>query len=455
MKRLFGLAVFAALLGASSGAFGQNAFERLVMPGKLIEGHAKYEKDCGTCHKPFEKGSQDKLCLDCHKKVAEDVAAKSGMHGRRPDIAARSCSHCHADHKGRDARIAAFDHATFDHLLTDFALRGAHGSVMCGNCHKPERRFRDTPQLCNDCHKAADPHRGRLGESCQNCHDENSWRKTKPYDHDKTDFKLAGAHRQAACNACHFGQVWKGAPKECVDCHKSRDKHQGRNGPKCGSCHKSTNWRDVTFLHNRDTKFPLLGKHARAKCESCHKKEPKAEKLAVTCMPCHAKQDVHKGNLGKECQTCHNESGWRIGAIIDHDKDTRFALAGRHAVVKCGECHKSSDYREAPRTCIGCHEKKDEHAGRFGPKCESCHSTSTWKRARYDHGRQANWPLTGRHAEISCYACHQQKHLKTIELARGCIGCHKSDDRHRGAFGTDCARCHGTSTFRTAIIPRR
>jgi len=44
-------------------------FESIFMPGKLIQGHAKYEEQCKKCHSRFEKGHQAGLCLDCHKKV--------------------------------------------------------------------------------------------------------------------------------------------------------------------------------------------------------------------------------------------------------------------------------------------------------------------------------------------------------------------------------------------------
>ncbi len=439
----------------------QNAFERLVMPGDLIKGHAKYEKECKSCHTPFSKGAQSQLCLDCHKDVAADVRDKKGLHGLRKDIAAKACSHCHGDHKGRDADIVQLDTQTFDHASTDFALIGAHAAVACKSCHAPEKKYREAPSDCHSCHKASDPHRGALGVKCASCHDEKSWRKTKPYDHDKTNFKLTGSHVDVGCRACHVGELWKGAPTKCVDCHRAKDSHKGRNGPKCESCHKTTTWDAITFNHDKDTKFPLLGKH-RARCDACHKADPKVEKLAITCMPCHTKEDVHKGNLGKDCQKCHNESGWKIGTLLNHDKDTRFPLVGKHAVTKCADCHKAKDdnqprdFREAPRTCVGCHAKKDAevHAGRLGAKCESCHNSKSWKEWRYDHAREAKFALTGRHAKISCYACHQQKNVQKITLPRTCIGCHQQDDKHRGAFGRDCERCHSTSTFSSAFIRR-
>ena len=160
------IAVLAAVYSVS-GAGAQNAIERMVSPGELISGHAKFEKDCSECHKPFSRSSQNQLCLDCHKELAADVRDKTGFHGRRKDVAANACSHCHTDHKGRSADIIQFDALTFDHTITDFALDGAHATVKCDACHLAGKKFRQAPLLCSDCHKASDPHMGRLGEKCE------------------------------------------------------------------------------------------------------------------------------------------------------------------------------------------------------------------------------------------------------------------------------------------------
>ena len=49
------------------------SLETLMMPGKLVQGHAKFEGECIKCHERFSKRGQSRLCLDCHKKVAVDV----------------------------------------------------------------------------------------------------------------------------------------------------------------------------------------------------------------------------------------------------------------------------------------------------------------------------------------------------------------------------------------------
>ena len=64
-------------LAMSGQAYADSAND-LLMPGKLIQGHAKYESDCANCHKPYDKAAQSGLCKDCHKAIAKDIAEKHG-----------------------------------------------------------------------------------------------------------------------------------------------------------------------------------------------------------------------------------------------------------------------------------------------------------------------------------------------------------------------------------------
>src|SRR5262249_29985392 len=201
------------------------------------DGHAKLEKDCGNCHEPFARKSQTRLCLACHKEITADRLARKRFHGRQPDAAKLECTHCHSDHKGRDADIVQLDRETFNHAFTNFDLRASHMTVLCSGCHAQTLKFRDTPGHCSDCHKTNDPHKGRLGEICENCHGEATWRRVKPYDHDKTKFPLRSAHRTVACSACHGGERYKGVGTACLDCHRIQDVHGGRYGAKCETWH--------------------------------------------------------------------------------------------------------------------------------------------------------------------------------------------------------------------------
>lgn len=441
------LAVGAGLLLAQAlAAKAESLFEKLVMPGEVIEGHAKYEKTCESCHEPFSKESQRRLCLDCHKDVAKDIGDKTGLHGKRPDAGNTECKHCHTDHKGRKAGIVQFDPQTFNHMMSDFALKGLHTRAACEGCHAAGKKYREAPGTCFGCHKKDEPHKGELGENCAACHSEDGWKKQKPFDHARTKFPLEGAHKKVQCALCHTGERYRNLPRACADCHASEDPHGDRYGSKCDTCHAPQKWTAISFDHAKATKFPLRGGHQKVKCDTCHKGDLYRDKLATLCISCHRKNDPHKGQLGERCETCHAETGWRKKVEFDHDL-TRFPLIGLHAPVPCEECHRSQAYQNTPRACESCHKDK-VHEGRLGSKCAPCHNPNGFALWRFDHDTQTKFTLTGAHKGLQCHACHTQKNAPVAKAPTTCFGCHSADDAHRGSFGRACETCHVTETFR-------
>ena len=439
--------VIGAMLAMATirGTHSQNVIEKLVTPGPLIEGHAKLEKECSQCHVPFSRQAQSNLCLACHKEIAADRLARRGFHGRQTDAVRQECRSCHTDHKGRSADIIQFDRETFNHSFTNFTLNGAHVSVACNKCHDSTAKFRNTPSSCVGCHKAVDPHKGRLGEACEGCHNDNGWARVKAFDHSKTQFPLEGAHKSVECSFCHAGERYAGIGTTCIACHKIQDVHASRYGTKCETCHGQNDWKKVRFDHNK-TKYPLRGAHVKVNCDSCHVGFL-TDKLATSCVSCHQKDDPHKGQLGIQCEKCHQDSGWRKRAGFDHDL-TRFPLIGRHAIVPCEECHQSATFKGTPIVCASCH-KDDHHEGRFGTNCGLCHNPNGWARWRFDHDSQTKYPLAGAHRGLDCSACHTAKHLTKITLPTDCYSCHRGDDVHEGSFGHACERCHTTQSFKT------
>lgn len=437
----------------------QGQANKLLMPGDVIQGHVKEEENCELCHKKFDKKAQSKLCMDCHKEVGKDVAAKKGHHGRIDTT--KECKECHAEHKGRAFKAAEFDQKKFDHKLTDYELKGGHlaEKVKCASCHKAGVKFRDAPSVCHTCHQKDDEkaHKGRLGKDCAKCHTEKDW-KTTSFDHDKTDFKLLGKHVEVKCVKCHIDNKYKGVPKTCVGCHKKDDDkaHNGKLGQKCETCHSEKDWKTTKFDHDK-TKFPLLGKHEEVKCDKCHidKKYKDTPKL---CNSCHKKDDdkAHKGKFGQKCETCHNEKDWKE-SIFDHGKSTKFPLLGKHrAPLKCTSCHKGDLYKDKlEMTCISCHKKDDDktHKGNFGVKCESCHVADSWKEIKFDHDK-TKFPLLGKHrAPLKCVSCHKGDLYKD-KLEMTCVSCHKKDDdkTHKGKFGTKCDVCHDENDWKKAVF---
>lgn len=436
--------IFTILVCAISQAYADTSQE-VLLPGDVINAHAKYEKDCGNCHKKFDKAAQPGLCTYCHKDIAQDMLNRHGLHGQHDEK--QPCSKCHVEHQGRDAHLTRLDTIGFEHAKqTGFELKGGHLSrkVLCRNCHLPHKKYRQVPTTCSGCHLKNDKHKGALGAECQNCHEEKNW-KTIHFDHGKTHFQVLGKHVALKCKACHLDVHFKNTPKLCIECHRKDDKHKGNFGPKCETCHTDRGWKEILFDHNKATKYPLLGKHHEVKCISCHKGNPYKQKLKTDCYSCHRRDDKHKGQEGKKCETCHREKSWKKSEF-DH-RLSRFALVGGHLLVACKKCHSTYKFKEAPSDCWSCHEKKDVHKRRLGTGCESCHNTRNWKDWDFNHDK-TGFRLQGKHRYLGCIECHRASVKKKIVLAASCVSCHGMDDKHNGSFGEQCKHCHSEISWK-------
>ncbi len=191
-------------------------------------------------------------------------------------------------------------------------MLGKHKEVKCDKCHI-DKKYKDTPKVCSSCHKKDDEkaHKGKFGPKCETCHTEKDWKEIT-FDHDKRPNSRcwASTRRPSACT-CHKGDLYKDKITDmtCVACHEKEDDkaHKGKFGPKCETCHVEKDWKEILFDHDKKTKYPLLGKHKKAKCSDCHKGDLYKDKLQMNCFSCHEKDDKHKGQEGKKCETCHSE----------------------------------------------------------------------------------------------------------------------------------------------------
>lgn len=211
---------------------------------------------------------------------------------------------------------------------------------------------------------------------------------------------------------------------------------------------------------------PVSAAHAKLEeqCTNCHDRNNRSRQSAL-CLDCHkpiaADVREHKGYHGRmpnagagKCVGCHTEHVGRTGDIVrlntatfDHSQ-TDFPLAGAHRALTCVSCHKTSEaHRKATPTCTGCHKKDDYHDGQLTASCGDCHGQDSWIGARYDHNK-TSFPLTGAHRALSCSGCHLAGRYKGSP--KSCVGCHATDDAHRGERGDDCGKCHTTSDWKAA-----
>lgn len=242
--------------------------------------------------------------------AGDGAAAPLASPHARSLIGDRDCSECHTPDGWS---LASGGSGGFDHAQTGFPLTGTHGYVACTSCHGSERSI---TRECAGCH--VDAHKGRLGRSCDQCHNSSTWYETRAIErHRRTRLPLTGVHALIDCTSCHIRSIdntYAPVAAECFACHEKdyRDDihpvHQGdpenpglAQFPRdCRGCHRPTGWTPAVVnpatlpliatsqqaLRSHDRRFPLsFGKHRGARCESCHTSS-RSMRL-VSCTGCH------------------------------------------------------------------------------------------------------------------------------------------------------------------------
>ncbi len=468
-----------------------------ISPGELSNAHKELEglANCFRCHSVGKKVDIEK-CLTCHGEIKELIENAHGFHYY---VRYKNCTECHREHFGRNFKIVKFDKDSFNHSNTGFPLLGIHAKLQCSECHnlkfilnekfKSKETYLGLNSKCISCHK--DEHRGQLNQDCTVCHSFNDWTDARAkFDHNKSRFKLEGAHKNVDCYSCHKKRydatsrsnyiVFKNIEfSSCSSCHI--DFHKGKFG-KCESCHSTSGWRfiKVKFNHNL-TEYKLEGKHENLNCNKCHNrvKSVKTENDYMLnfkikyelCTDCH--EDYHKGAFSgrkdNDCKFCHSVYGFIpvFFTIERHNRETRFILAEAHSTLPCSDCHISNGkekFHWDELICQSCHV--DNHGGQFSNTrgrtlCEKCHKTTIWKDLKFEHN-ETRFKLIGKHSKVKCDECHNQKiniDGKTIVKYKGtpmeCFSCHR--DIHLGQFADSngfvkCDRCHNSYGWKELIF---
>jgi len=420
-------------------------------------------------------------CGDCHtaKFRVSPAATKSVRRGEAGWTGLETaCASCHDDpHRSAlgPRCESCHDAATwsttpgFDHDRTRYALTGRHVKVDCDACHAARHlslptdgqgrripRYRPLPFAeCSACH--SDPHRGRLGAACSDCHLTTAFAALNRagFDHDRTRYPLRGAHRQTACDRCHDFSGRPGARRgppafaACTDCH--RDPHTGTatlagKAVDCDACHSLAGFSPSTFTAARHAtaRYPLDGAHTTVRCASCHPRQRGSTVMRpafTRCIDCH-RTDPHRGPAARDCNGCHAVAAFRPSTVdvATHAKFT-FTLAGAHAAVACSACHAGMGRPgraggdtlsfSASQTCAACH--RSPHGAQFDARrggCAACHDERAWGPAvRFDHDRDARFTLAGAHARVACQRCHAAAAAPADRVYRPvptkCEACHE------------------------------
>lgn len=495
---------------------------------------------------PLVQSHAQARCADCHATKYQRSPAAGLAPGGTPARWAGlepGCASCHEDvHRGALKADCTACHDAgewkvtpgFSHDSTAYPLAAKHREVACDDCHlaarlnprkdpagQPIPVYRPVSSTsCASCHR--DVHAGRLGPNCAGCHSTRGFREIDRdnFDHDRTKYPLDGRHAAVRCAGCHgrFATAAEKTPafRRCTDCHA--DQHGGvatlaGRPADCAACHGLAGFTPATFApkDHQATRYPLEGKHTRASCASCHRKDTSAGAAArlgpsrvimrpafAACRDCHA--DDHGGQLAGAasrgaCAECHTVAGWTPSSVSVADHATLgLALEGRHAEMPCRGCHGAerkglAAFPAAPalgkarfrfalmeKDCAACHV--DPHAGRFArggarPKasgCAACHDAARFRPATAGIAAHADFgfALGGAHAATPCVACHAE--LKgaaaapasslrlagtrfpalKFEAPKVCADCHETvhgTQFNDRADAGRCDACHGDDRF--------
>jgi hypothetical protein len=478
----------------------------------LTAGHANVL--CASCH----------INNNYNLQIAPTACGTSGCHlttwqqtnnpvhsSAGPLFAASNCANCHT--------TAGWNLATFDHSVTGFLLTNGHANVPCTSCHiNNNYNLQIAPTGCGNsqCHlttwqQTNNPVHSTSGPTfaaanCANCHTTKGW-DAASFDHSVTGFALVGTHMSPTptpCASCHINNNYSLNSADCLGCHQFAwqstttigngvPNHITAGFPStaaaCASCHPITKWSDGKFDHST-TGFLLTNGHANVPCASCHINNNYALQIAPTnCgnSQCHlttwqqTNTPVHSTSgpafAAANCANCHTTKGWDA-ASFDHSV-TGFTLVSTHMAptpTPCAACHVNNNYTLNSTDCYGCHAAAFNSTTSIGgnvpnhvtagfpttaAQCASCHPITTWAAGTFDHST-TGFPLTNRHAAVTCSMCHINGNYGLQIAPTGCGNsqCHLTTWQQTNnpvhstagaAFAAaNCANCHTTAGWDAA-----
>ena len=423
---------------------------------------------CTACHVKQVFSNVGSKCQDCHADIHKRTLGAN-------------CEQCHTV-RGWNVSIQQIQ----DHN-NRFPLTGAHAAVDCVACHKNagNSKFQTMPTNCLSCHMkefkaTTNPSHTAGGAAfqapCESCHSTDNWQNAK-FDHSATGFPLTGGHSvpPRACVDCHTNNNYNLPASSCASCHiklfqnSTNPNHVAGGFPQtCESCHTTAAWSPATFDHSL-VGFALAGAHAdppRA-CADCHVNN-NYNLTTKVCISCHQKDfdgattPLPHSGFPTTCESCHDTVSWTNGKF-DH-ATTGFTLTGGHTVPPraCSDCHINNNYNITVTTCVSCHQtdfnnaKNPDHVqGGFSTTCQTCHNTSAWQPATFDHSK-TSFPLTGAHMDPPrvCADCHINNNYNITVTT--CISCHQTDFNNatspvaHAGFPTTCQSCHDTVSWTDA-----
>ena len=206
-------------------------------------------------------------------------------------------------------------------------------------------------------------------------------------------------------------------------------------------------------------------------CAACHTAYKGADNSK--CISCHANNQAllqrqptaFHANIGN-CTECHFEHQGVNARLVtmDHDKLAQIGFDLMAAAASGSEqeklrtqlkgwlkihegtlpatSHPRLTSLEATLDCAACHSTKDRHKGLFGQACVSCHGTTQWTIAEFQHPSPRS---------TDCAQCHQappshyMMHFEMVSKKIAAQG--QPNECCDGVQVNQCFRCHRTTSW--------
>ncbi len=477
--------------------------------------------NCSTCHlaggsglpKPGTHIPTTAQCDTCHKSYAAFAPASMSHAGTTGPAASGNCSTCHggayvtvnalaksANHVATSAQCDTCHSSTISWSGASYA-HPATAAGTCSTCHngttslgKPGTHI-PTSNQCDTCHtnytafKPAKMNHAGTTAQCSTCHSGSYTAvnaQSKPLTHIPTSVQCDTCHSNGFVSFMpspmnHAGTASPVAAGNCITCHGDsapyliyNAQHKSANHvpttAQCDTCHRSlTTWATATYTHAAT---------AAGTCDTCHKAGgaglPKPSNHIPTtaqCDTCHKSYTAfapanmdHTGTAGN-CLSCHN------GSYVSVNAQARSAAHIPIGAQSCDTCHGTTVWKPAvynhtgvaAGTCANCHNgtqalgKPANHLP-TSAACDVCHANFTaFAPAKMNHAGS-----TGPVSAGNCSTCHSGTYLSInaqvkpsthVSTTAQCDTCHRSTTTWATAtFSHDatavgrCSTCHNGTT---------
>jgi len=372
-------------------------------------------KKCDACHQQLFVHVQDTACRDCHKSIADHVAAADlalthlGTPGR--------CAQCHREHDGGASQISVRD----DHLCV-----GCHADphTLFGSL----RKVSAVSGFSRGAHPAFSiqllkPAGGAAPAGAEMVAMQEWAESREPVGSAREQSNLKFSHQQHL-DGTRVTRASDGGALGCADCHTLQNDGEHfvplTMERACGSCHQ------LTFDPNAPTRQLPHGKPLDAMYVI---EDYFARKYSDPTLP--VKKTTQARRLpDKEIPT----------DVPDVCTGPTYICANRRAAAEI-------ENQFAGRGCVSCHAVADSHAKDIHERFQviPVHlSQDYFATARFNHRAHAvQKDLTG---DAACLSCHKAKDAKDssqvlIPDIDNCLQCH-SDRYVKNQVTVQCVSCH-------------